>query len=110
MPMNGATVAEELGASRENVYKWRFDQLLDMRRRSYVSAICLARVYSRLGELERTIQWLETAYEERNGELVFLEGEINSAPAGDSLNSLAEDPRVKDLLERMKLPCRDKGE
>src|SRR5215211_6398328 len=24
MPMNGASVAEELGASRENVYKWRF--------------------------------------------------------------------------------------
>jgi RNA polymerase sigma factor (sigma-70 family) len=24
MPMNGASVAEEVGASRENVYKWRF--------------------------------------------------------------------------------------
>ena len=24
MPMNGASVAEELKASRENVYKWRF--------------------------------------------------------------------------------------
>jgi DNA-directed RNA polymerase specialized sigma24 family protein len=24
MPMNGASVAEELRASRENVYKWRF--------------------------------------------------------------------------------------
>jgi hypothetical protein len=24
MPMNGASMAEELQASRENVYKWRF--------------------------------------------------------------------------------------
>ena len=86
------------------------DQLLDMRRQSYVPAICLARVYSRLGELEKTIQWLETAYEERNGELVFLESEITSAAKGDSLNSLGKDPRVKDLLERMKLPLRDQGE
>ena len=83
------------------------DQLLDMRRQSYLPAICLARVYSRLGELEKTIQWLETAYEERNGELVFLESEITSAAQGDSLNSLGKDPRVKDLLERMKLPSRD---
>ncbi len=83
------------------------DQLLDMRRQSYVPAICLARVYSRLGELEKTIQWLETAYEERNGELVFLESEITSAAQGDSLNSLGKDPRVKALLERMKLPSRD---
>jgi TolB-like protein/Flp pilus assembly protein TadD len=83
------------------------DQLLDMRRLSYVPAICLARVYSRLGELEMTIQWLETAYEERNGELVFLESEITSAAPGDSLNSLGKDPRVMDLLERMKLPSRE---
>jgi len=86
------------------------DQLLDMRRQSYVPAICLARVCSRLGELEKTIQWLETAYEERNGELVFLESEITSAAQGDSLNSLGKDPRVKDLLERMKLPSRDQGD
>jgi serine/threonine-protein kinase len=83
------------------------DQLLVMRRQSYVPAICLARVYSRLGELEKTIQWLETAYEERNGELVFLENEITSAAKGDSLNSLGKDPRVMDLLERMKLPTRE---
>src|SRR5436190_1571056 len=86
-------------------------QLLDMRRQGYVPAICLARIYSCLGELEKTIQWLETAYEERNGELVFLlKGEITSAAKGDSLNSLAEDPRVMDLLARMKLPSRDQGE
>ena len=94
-------------AGKKETAETILDQLLDMRRQNYVPAICLARVYSRLGELEKTIQWLETAYEERNGELVFLESEITSAAKGDSLNSLGKDPRVKDLLERMNLPSRD---
>jgi tetratricopeptide (TPR) repeat protein len=97
-------------AGKKETAETILDQLLDMRRQSYVPAICLARVYSRLGELEKTVQWLETAFDERNGELVFLESEITSAAKGDSLNSLGNDPRVKDLLERMKLPSRDRGE
>ena len=95
-------------AGKKETAETILDQLLDMRRQSYVPAICLARVYSRLGELEKTIQWLETAYKERNGELVFLESEITSAAKGDSLKSLGEDPRVKDLLARMKLPSRER--
>ncbi|MEK6334751.1 MAG: protein kinase [Acidobacteriota bacterium] len=98
--------ANALAGKQETAEKI-LDQLLDMRRQSYVPAICLARVYSRLGELKKTIQWLETAFEERNGELVFLDNEITSAAQGDSLNSLGKDPRVKDLLQRMKLPSRD---
>jgi len=97
-------------AGKKETAETILDQLLDMRRQGYVPAICLARVYSRLGELEKTIQWLEAAYEERNGELVFLESEISSAAQGDPLNSLGTDPRVKDLFERMKLPSRDQRE
>ena len=64
----------------------------------------MARVYSRLGETEKAIEWLETAFDERNGEMVFLEGEISGAAADDSLNWLGSDPRLKDLLRRMSLP------
>ena len=71
---------------------------------SYVPAICMARVYSRLGETDKAIEWLETAFDERNGEMVFLQGEIAGAAEGDSLNQLGTDPRVKDLLRRMNLP------
>jgi eukaryotic-like serine/threonine-protein kinase len=80
------------------------DQLLEMRRQQYVPAICMARVYSRLGETDKAIEWLETAFDERNGEMVFLQGEIAGAAEGDSLNQLGTDPRVKDLLRRMNLP------
>jgi serine/threonine-protein kinase len=80
------------------------NQLLETRRRRYVPAICLARVYSRLGETEKAIEWLETAFDERNGEMVFLQGEMAGAADDDPLARLAHDPRVKNLLRRMNLP------
>ena len=80
------------------------DQLLELRRRQYVPAICMARIYSRLGQTESAIEWLETAFDERNGEMVFLQGELAGAAEDDSLNQFGSDPRVKDLLRRMSLP------
>ncbi len=80
------------------------DQLLEMRRREYVPAICMARIYSRIGEKTEAIEWLEKAFEERNGEMVFLKGEIAGAADGDSLNSLGNDPKLIDLLRQMNLP------
>ena len=64
----------------------------------------MARIYSRLGQTESAIEWLETAFDERNGEMVFLQGELAGAAEDDSLNRLGSDPRVKDLLRRMSLP------
>ena len=80
------------------------DQLLEMRRREHVPAICVARVYSRIGENDKAIEWLEKAFEEKNGEMVFLKGEIDGSAKGDSLNSLGSDPRLIDLLRKMNLP------
>jgi tetratricopeptide (TPR) repeat protein len=42
-------------------------QLLEMRRQRYVPASCLARVYGRLGDIEKATEWVETAFAERNG-------------------------------------------
>ena len=80
------------------------DQLVDLRRQHYVPAICLARVYSRLGNTTTAIEWLEAAFAERNGEMVFLEQEIAGAAADDPLRQLAGEPRVKTLLDSMRLP------
>jgi len=91
-------------AGQENEAAAILEQLLEMRRQEYVPAICLARIYSRIGENDKAIEWLEKAFEERNGEMVFLQGEIEGAAAGDSLNNLGNDPRLMDLLKRMNLP------
>lgn len=80
------------------------ERLLEMRRDEYAPAICLARIYSRLGENDKTIEWLEKAFEERNGEMVFLQSEIAGAADGDSLHSLADDPRLTQILNKMNLP------
>jgi serine/threonine protein kinase/Flp pilus assembly protein TadD len=78
-------------------------QLLEMRRERYVPATCLARVYARSGDIENAIKWFETAWAERNGEMVFLREEIASATDADPLRRLADEPRVTTLLGRMNL-------
>jgi hypothetical protein len=69
-----------------------------------VPAICLARVYSRLGNTTAAIGWLEAAFAERNGEMVFLEQEIAGAADDDPLRQLADEPRVRAVLDSMHLP------
>jgi serine/threonine-protein kinase len=78
------------------------DRLADLRRRDYVPAICLARVHSRLGNTAAAVEWLEAAFAERNGEMVFLDQEIAGAAADDPLRQLAGEPRVKALLDGMR--------
>jgi hypothetical protein len=77
---------------------------VELRRQHYVPAICLARVYSRLGNITAAVEWLEAACAERNGEMVFLEQEIDGAADGDPLRQLAREPRVRTLLDSMRLP------
>jgi adenylate cyclase len=79
-------------------------RLLELRRQHYVPAICLARVCSRVGDTAKAIEWLETAFAERNGEMVLLRNEIAGAAEGDPLRRLADDPTVIGLLDRMHLP------
>ena len=77
------------------------NQLLEKRQREYVSAICIARVYCRLGETEKAIEWLEKAFDERNGEMLFLKEEIEGAAKDDPLIELGNDPRVTVIFEKM---------
>ena len=80
------------------------NQLLDMREQDYVSAICLARVYARLGDNEKSIEWMEKAVDERNGEMLFFKGEMEESAPNDPLRDLAKDSRVNSIFERMNLP------
>ena len=90
-------------AGRDDDASRILDQLL-VRRREYVPAICLARVYSRIGQHEKAVEWIEKAFEERNGEMVFLKAEIDGAAEGDVLRTLATDPRLVDVFRKMNLP------
>jgi tetratricopeptide (TPR) repeat protein len=62
-----------------------------------LSLICLAETHSVMGEKTEAFEFLEAAYQERNGVLPFL----GVLPALDNIRS---DPRFADLLRRLGLP------
>jgi eukaryotic-like serine/threonine-protein kinase len=69
-------------------------QLERVSKRQYVSSYFIAVIYLGLGDLDRTFEWLEKAYEERSGFMAF----INVEPMLDALRS---DPRFKALAEKI---------
>lgn len=62
----------------------------------YVNPYWVAQLYASLGDKDLTFQWLEKAYQERNQGIAFL----NTEPVFDSLRP---DPRLQDLLVRLRL-------
>jgi eukaryotic-like serine/threonine-protein kinase len=58
--------------------------------------VALVMMYTALGEVDLAFEWLERAYEERRGWLVYL----NVEPMLDGLRA---DPRFRRLVERMRL-------
>jgi serine/threonine-protein kinase len=57
----------------------------------------VAIVYAGLGDKDKAFEWLEKAFQTRNGELGNIRWRIPYEP-------LRDDPRYKDLLKRMNLP------
>ena len=67
--------------------------------RRYVSPYQRATVHAGLGENDHALRWLEEAYSERSGLLIYL----NVEPVFDNLRS---DSRFADLLRRVRLPMK----
>jgi tetratricopeptide (TPR) repeat protein len=67
-----------------------------MSQQTYVSPYDMAILYVGLGEKDKAIEQLNKAYEERAGWIIYLKIEPIFDPIRD-------DPRVKDLIARMKL-------
>jgi hypothetical protein len=57
----------------------------------------VAAVYSGLGEKDKAFEWLEKSFQTRDSQLNTFRWEMQ-------FESLADDPRFKDLLRRMNLP------
>ena len=71
-------------------------ELLERSQKGYVSSFWIAVLYIALGEVDKAFEWLDKAYEERDGSLIY----ITVPPPFDSVRS---DPRYKQLLEKMGL-------
>jgi serine/threonine protein kinase/Flp pilus assembly protein TadD len=83
----------QLGKSREA--RQMIAQLERVSKRQYVSSYFVAIIYLGLGDLDRTFEWLEKAYQERSGFMAF----INVEPMLDALRG---DPRFKALAEKIR--------
>jgi len=71
------------------------DQLLDLSRRQYVSCTTIAVVYAGFAnQADQAIEWLEKAYEERSGLLIWLK-------VWPMFDRLRADARFVDLLRRI---------
>ncbi|MCC7157040.1 MAG: protein kinase [Bryobacterales bacterium] len=73
------------------------EDLLAESKRKYVSPYDIAVVHAGLNNRDQTLEWLNKAYEERTGFLVF----VNSDPRFKLLRS---DERFRDLVRRMRFP------
>ncbi len=73
------------------------DDLHALAKKQYVQPFGFAVIHTGLGENDEALDWLEKAYQDRNGWMVFLQ----VVPWLDPLRS---DPRFHDLLRRMNFP------
>jgi len=68
----------------------------EMSQKQFVSPYGIASYYAVIGENNRALDWLEKAYSERDGTLVWLK-------VHPRLDGLRGEPRFRDLLSRLKL-------
>jgi Flp pilus assembly protein TadD len=74
------------------------EDLRALSEKRFVSALMVAPIYVGLGDKDSAFEYLEKAYEERSGRLVYLGVERAFDP-------LRSDPRFQDLLRRLRLPA-----
>ncbi len=74
-------------------------QLMQLSKRRHVLRSDIARVYAGLDDKDRAFAWFEQAYQQREGNLLFLKADARSL-----FPALKSDPRLADLLRRIGLP------
>ena len=86
----GLPDAATLGA--EGYLRWELDYHKGREvRGAYVRPDLFAMIHSRLGEKDQGFEWLERAFEERSGSLIYINTNARYDP-------LRDDPRFQDLL------------
>jgi len=72
-------------------------ELIERSKQKYVSPYHVATIYVGLGDADQALKWLNTAYTDRQNQVVFLRHD----PRMDDLRS---DPRFRELLNRVTIP------
>ena len=83
-------------AGKKDKAKSILEELRERSHKGYVSSMWVGTVYHGLGETDKAFAWFEKAYDDRDGNLIY----ITIAPPFDSIRP---DPRFKQLLRKMGL-------
>jgi eukaryotic-like serine/threonine-protein kinase len=94
---SNATGKSGYDGAQKLLAKQNLEPLLELSKQKYVSPLEIAALYARLDQKDEAFQWLEKAYQDRSGLLVFLKMD----PDWDPIRS---DPRFADLVKRIGLP------
>jgi tetratricopeptide (TPR) repeat protein len=70
-------------------------RLLEIAEERPVDGYYVARAYDGLGDRDKTLEWLERAYEQKSPSMTYLKG---------GFSHLAGEPRYEDLLKRIGIP------
>ncbi len=73
------------------------ERILELSRKRYVPPSTVAYAYFSMGDTDRTVEWLERAYEAHDTHLAF-------AGALPFFDPLRDDPRFQDIMRRMNFP------
>jgi TolB-like protein/Tfp pilus assembly protein PilF len=84
-------------AGYEGAMKLAAETLEEHSKRSHVPGVRIARLFAHAGENAQALDWLERAFEEREGPLVHLN-------VGWDWHDLRDEPRFRNLLRRMNFP------
>jgi TolB-like protein/Tfp pilus assembly protein PilF len=79
------------------VWRKEIEWALEDSKRRYITPFNIAILYSRVGDKDRTFEWLGRSVEERDGSLVYLK-------IDQRWDFVRSDPRFADLLRRLNLP------
>ena len=90
-------IAQAVAGRQEEALR-TIDKLKDLRAERYCAASPIAWVYAHLGDFNQAFQWLDTAFEERDGLLAILK----QYPWPNE--SFRQDPRYQELLRRIGFP------
>ena len=97
-PQDPVTLAylgfHQAAAGREEDALRTIEQLKTIRSQRYVGAVLISWPYLQLGDFDNAFEWLETAFEEKDGLLVMLKHHPPWA-------AYAKDPRFPDVLRRI---------
>ncbi len=77
-------------------------ELLNMRQTSKEprAATVIAGIYANLGEIDKALEWLESAYEEHSGYLISINDDF-------TFDNLRSEPRFRALLKKIGFPDAD---